>query len=223
MKRFSIGALGLVALPMLAACTETPTEGVATATVGSSEATPSAAANADPPSPEGLELAIDRASSSIGFTGAKVTATHDGSFEEFSGEISLDPSSVAASSVSVVIQMASLRIEPERLAAHLATPDFFDVARFPTATFQSTSVREGASAQIDGKPATHTVTGTLTLHGVSKEISFPAILTVEETGLSAKSEFVLNRRDFDIVYPGMPDDLIRDEVVIRFDVRAPLG
>ncbi|MFO0648783.1 MAG: YceI family protein [Polyangiales bacterium] len=69
--------------------------------------------------------------------------------------------------------------------------------------------------------ATHTVTGTLSLHGQSRSITFPATIAVGASEVTARSEFVINRRDFGLVYPGMPDNLIRDEVTIRFDLRAP--
>ena len=71
------------------------------------------------------------------------------------------------------------------------------------------------------KGATHTVTGNLTLHGVTKSISFPAKVTVNESGLELTSEFALNRKDFGINYPGKANDLIRDEVVIKLAVKAP--
>ena len=59
------------------------------------------------------------------------------------------------------------------------------------------------------------VKGTLDLHGVKKEISFPAKVTVEETKASIGAEFTLMRKDFGIVYPGKPEDLIRDEVLVK--------
>ena len=67
------------------------------------------------------------------------------------------------------------------------------------------------------------VTGDLTLHGVTKTISFPAVISLDGDTLSTKSEFYINRKDFNIVYPGKPDDLIRDEVVIKFDLKANKG
>lgn len=210
------GSLMLGALLALYGC-EDHTEGVSAATVSEAPAVP-----APPPAAAGRQtLTLDRASSSIGFTGAKVSATHDGSFGEFSGTIELDPENIAASSVRITIQMSSLSIDPERLSQHLLTPDFFDAPQFPTATFESASIAAGANAQVASVPATHTVTGNLTLHGQTRAISFPAAITVEPTSVRARSEFTINRRDFGIVYPGMPDDLIADEVVIRFDVRAP--
>ncbi|UJR82326.1 YceI family protein [Sandaracinus amylolyticus] len=214
-------ALALASLLALAACGSDHTEGVSTATV----AEPAAAAPAPEPTtaaPAAREtLQIDRASSSVGFTGAKITASHDGSFSDFSGTIDLNPADVTASAVRMTVQMASLQIEPAQLATHLLTPDFFDAPQFPTATFESTAVRAGGEGQVNGQPATHTVTGNLTMRGTTRAVSFPAILTVEPSGVRAQSEFTIQRRDFGIVYPGMPDDLIRDEVVIRFDVRAP--
>ena len=116
-----------------------------------------------------------------------------------------------------------MTIEPARLAAHLLTDDFFDTATFPNATFSSTTVAAGATGNVGDVPATHTITGDLTLHGVTNRISFPAAIEVTDAGVRARSEFTINRRDFGIVYPGMPDDLIHDDVVIRFDVHAAAG
>lgn len=212
-------SLALASLLALAACGEDHTEGVTSAAVSDPAAV--AAEPTSAPTATRETLTIDRATSTLGFTGAKISATHDGSFSDFAGTIELDPASLTASSVRMTIQMASLSIEPERLATHLLTPDFFDAPQFPTATFESTSVVAGGEGQVQGQPATHTVTGNLTLHGTTRTIAIPAIVTVEPTGVRARSEFTINRRDFAIVYPGMPDDLIADGVVIRFDVRAP--
>lgn len=206
----------------LLACSD-PGEGVARATVGAPSSDPAAPAPtaATAPSHGRQRLAIDRASSSVGFTGAKVTESHDGSFEDFSGTIDLDPENIGASSVEVTIQIGSLRIEPARLAQHLLTPDFFDAERFPTATFRSTRIEAGSSATIEGRPATHTIAGDLTMRGVTRSIIFPAIVAVAPDAVTAESELGIRRQDFGIVYAGMADDLIRDDVVIRFRVRAP--
>lgn len=211
-------SLALASILALAACgNDSHAEGVTRAEPAAAAAPVAPAA----PSASRETLSIDRASSSVGFTGAKITATHDGSFSQFDGTIELEPQDLTASSVRVTIQMSSLSIEPAQLAEHLLTPDFFDAPQFPTATFESTAVRAGGEGTIGGQPATHTITGNLTLRGQTRSISFPAIVTVEATGVRAQSEFTIARRDFGIVYPGMPDDLISNDVVIRFDVRAP--
>lgn len=157
-------------------------------------------------------LAMDPSNSKIEFVGAKVTASHAGGFTDFAGTVDLgDP--IEKSRIGITIQTASLYADREKLTQHLKSPDFFDVAKFPTATFRSTEI----SKQGDG----YTITGDLTLHGVTQRISFPATITAGDSEISAGAEFSINRKDFGIVYPGMPDDLIRDLVVIKLSLGLP--
>lgn len=157
-------------------------------------------------------LAINPSNSKVEFVGAKVTASHPGGFTDFSGEVDLgDP--IEQSRINLTIQTASLYADKEKLTKHLKSPDFFDVEKFPTATFQSTEIRKEA----DG----HTITGDLTLHGVTKRISFPATIESSDSQVSANAEFSINRKDFEINYPGMQDDLIRDLVVIKLSLALP--
>jgi polyisoprenoid-binding protein YceI len=67
---------------------------------------------------------------------------------------------------------------------------------------------------------THTVKGKLTLHGVSKIVTFPATIALSGKEVSGKAEFSINRKDFGIAYAGKADDLIRDGVVLKIDVKA---
>ena len=55
---------------------------------------------------------------------------------------------------------------------------------------------------------------------MTKEISFPAKIEVKDDAVTVKAEFSINRHDFDIKYAGKPDDLIREGVVLRLDVKA---
>ena len=84
----------------------------------------------------------------------------------------------------------------EKLQGHLKSPDFFDVARFPKATFVSTAIAAGGSG------APYTVSGNLTIHGVTKPISFPAQISVAGNTVTAAATFNVNRRDFGLNYPG---------------------
>ena len=117
------------------------------------------------------------------------------------------------SRIEITIQTASLYADKEKLTKHLKSPDFFDVAQFPTAVFRSTEIKKEGEG--------HLISGDLTLHGVTKRISFPASVAVTEAQVSANSEFSIDRKDFGIVYPGMPDDLIRDLVVIKLSLALP--
>jgi len=150
--------------------------------------------------------------SSIGFVGSKVTGSHDGGFNEFEGRIAVAGGDPTQATVEVTIDTASLWTDTERLTGHLKSSDFFDVEQFPSATFVSTSIEpEG-----DG----YRITGNLTLHGVTKSIAFPASIDLAEERIEADAEFSIKRFDFDIVYPGKTDDLIRDDVLIKLDLVA---
>lgn len=165
-------------------------------------------------SPSAASLPVNPSNSKIEFVGAKVTASHPGGFTDFSGKVDLgDP--IEQSRLEVTLQTASLYADKEKLTKHLKSPDFFDVAQFPTATFQSTQIKKEGEG--------HIITGELTLHGVTKSISFPASISASESQVNASAEFSINRKDFGINYPGMQDDLIRDLVVVKLTLALPRG
>jgi polyisoprenoid-binding protein YceI len=139
---------------------------------------------------------------------AKITRSHDGSFKQFTGSATLAGEQVQ--SVNFEVDTASLETDTEKLTAHIKTKDFLDVEKFPKATFKSSS--------IVAKPAgtaTHEITGDLTMHGVTAPISFPATIDITPDSLTGRAEIRVNRQKFGIAYPGMPDDLIKDEVVLK--------
>lgn len=159
--------------------------------------------------------AFDQTTSKVEWTGSKVTGKHDGGFKTFKGTVTLVDQTPEKSSVSVEIDTDSLYTDNERLVGHLKSPDFFDVAKFPKASFTSTEVKKGGD-----KGASHTVTGNLTLHGVTKGVTFPANVKTTPGGVDVDAEFAINRKDFGLVYAGKPDDLIRDDVVIKLTIRS---
>ena len=67
---------------------------------------------------------------------------------------------------------------------------------------------------------THTVAGDFTIHGETKRITFPAKIEVNGDDVHASTEFALNRQDFGVTYPGRPDDLVQDKVVLTVDFHA---
>jgi polyisoprenoid-binding protein YceI len=150
--------------------------------------------------------------STIGFTGSKVTGSHDGGFKDFSGHFFLGEDGTPTAG-EFTIQMDSLWSDSEKLTEHLKNEDFFEVATYPTSTFKLTkAVKTGEGA--------YEISGNLTLHGVEKNITFPVTASSEGDTASFKAEFDINRKDFGILYAGKTDDLIRDEVVIRLDFTA---
>jgi polyisoprenoid-binding protein YceI len=156
------------------------------------------------------KLIISPDTSKVEFVAAKVTRSHNGSFKQFAGAIDLVKNNVDESRVSIDIQTNSVMTDDEGLTKHLQTPDFFDVAKYPKATFVSTRIEPNTAGG-----ATHSVTGNFDLHGVKKSITFPATIKIAPDGVSVNAEFAINRKDFGLLYPGKADDLIRDGVVIK--------
>ncbi|MCB2155779.1 YceI family protein [bacterium] len=143
------------------------------------------------------------------------TAYFYGWFEDYSGSIVLDHETPANSSVEFEIQVASIETRNDQRNAHLMSPDFFDVEKFATITFKSTSVEAVSKSEFK-------VTGDLTLHGVTKSIT----LTIEKTGegltpmgyrLGGLAEFSLNRTDFGMTNMVGP---VGDQVDVTVSVEA---
>ncbi|WP_018968891.1 YceI family protein [Rubritalea marina] len=154
--------------------------------------------------------------SSITFVGSKVTGSHEGGFKKFDGHFFVDGEELAASGHEVVIDMSSTWSDAEKLTGHLLSPDFFDVKQYPNSTFTVTGLKEQAGA----KGETHLLTGNLDFHGVTKSIDIPVNVSKADGEIKLKADFFINRFDFNVKYPGKTDDLIREEVVIRFDLTA---
>jgi polyisoprenoid-binding protein YceI len=196
----------------LAAC-EDPAKDKPKATVSS--AAPAGTTAAAPSGPAET-FALDTAASSVGFTGSKVTGSHTGKFEKLSGSVTLVSGKIEGGKVTVTADVDSVKTDAEKLDGHLKSPDFFNAAQFPKATFTSTEIKAGGE-----KGASHTITGELDLHGTKKTISFPATITVGADGVTGTAEFSINRKDFGITYAGKADDLIRDDVVLKLSLKAP--
>lgn len=215
---------------VVAGCAKDPSKDAPQATAG--EATEAAAPKADPapktapvaakeakapaPSPKTVGL-----SGTVGFTGSKVTGSHDGVFKTWAGSALMGPN-LETTSLSFTVETASVFSDPEsrgawseKLDAHLKGSDFFDAAKFPQATFKSTSIQSAS-----GGPATHTVTGDLTMRGVTRSVSFPATVKLTGDSLSATAEFTIQRSQWGINFKGKADDLIRDGVVMKINVQG---
>jgi len=133
-----------------------------------------------------------------------------GLFGSPTGTLTLDPAKPAAASVSIELPIAMIGTSNEKLTAHLLGADFFDAAKFPTATFKSTNVK------VAGETAK--VTGDLTIKGVTKSV----VLDVAFSGAGAgppqaggkdtvgfHAETKIKRSDFGISYgiPFVPDEV----------------
>lgn len=152
--------------------------------------------------------------SKIEWIGAKVTGDHKGGFNGFTGKAGFDAEGNLMM-VSFDVDTKTVYSDAEKLTGHLMSADFFDVEKFPKASFVSTGIVAKA-----GEGMTHEVTGDMELRGVKKTVTFPVTVKVDGENVMADADFKINRKDFGIVYEGKADDLIKDDVGMTIHIEA---
>jgi polyisoprenoid-binding protein YceI len=136
-------------------------------------------------------------------------STSYGLFSDFDASLSFDPKAPAKSALSVNVVMDGVLTTVPKFDAHLKSPDLFDTAKFPAATFKSTAI------EVTG-PTTGKITGDLTLRGITKTVVLDAALSgagvhpmnkSQVAGFSATTK--LKRSDFGLTYalPVVGDDV----------------
>jgi polyisoprenoid-binding protein YceI len=167
-------------------------------------------------------FAIDAAHSEVGFQIRHFVSQTRGRFNEFSGTVDMDPKNLPASSVDFKIKAASIDTNQADRDKHLRSPEFFDVEKFPEITFKSKSIKA------TGKD-TYDVTGTLTMHGVSKDITLPVTYLgqVKDPRGNIHAGFstgiTLNRKDYGIVWNQALDGggvVLGEDVKINIDLET---
>jgi polyisoprenoid-binding protein YceI len=119
----------------------------------------------DPAKVEGGPFVLDKSHAKIVFSTTHFGfSTYYGFFDDFDAKLDFDPRAPAKSALAVTINMKGVVTTNPKLDANLKSDDFFDVAKFPTATFTSTKIELTGNAS--GK-----VTGDLSLHGVTKPVT----------------------------------------------------
>ena len=144
-----------------------------------------------------------------------------GEFAKTEGKAQIDEADLSKSTVEVTIDATSVDTRDAKRDNHLKSDDFFDVAKFPTITFKSTKVEAGKDGAL-------TVTGDLTMHGVTKPVTLEGSITKAITdpwGLSRRgASFTgkLDRKAFGISWGKMTDvgAVVGDEV--KLDIQTEL-
>ena|SRR5215471_4931495 len=145
-----------------------------------------------------------------------------GHFSKVTGALSLDASDLANSRVEASIEAASIETRDPQRDLHLKSVDFFDVEKFPTLSFKSTSTR----ILKDDKLA---VEGDLTIHGVSRKVIFsvegPTAAAKDPWGntrIAVSATTKINRKDFGLTWNAMLETggiLVGEEVTITLDAQ----
>ena len=145
-----------------------------------------------------------------------------GRFSKVSGTLVLDESDLANSRVEVSIEAASIHTGEDQRDAHLKSADFFDVEKFPTLTFKSRGIRIVTDGELS-------VEGDLTIHGVTRKVSFevegPTPPTKDPWGntrVAVSASTKINRKDFGLIWNAALETggiLVGEEVTITLDVQ----
>lgn len=138
---------------------------------------------------------VDKAHSDVSFQIRHFASKVRGSFNDFDGTIQADPAKPEMSSVVFTIKTASINTNNPDRDKHLRSADFFDAEKYPEITFKSSRI-------ISAGKDKYTVTGTLTMHGVSKDVTLPVMFLgfAKDPGGNQRASFEtsikLNRKDF---------------------------
>lgn len=164
---------------------------------------------------------VDRAHSDVAFSIRHLVSNVSGKFNDFSGTVNADAANPALSSVEFTIQATSIDTGNENRDKHLRSADFFEVDKYPTITFKSTSIKPTKTKNL------YNVTGTLTMKGVSKTVTLPVefLGTVKDPGGNEKAGFstqiTLNRKDYGITWNKALDNggaLLGDDVKVQINL-----
>jgi polyisoprenoid-binding protein YceI len=163
------------------------------------------------------EFKIDPNHSSVNFAVAHMgVSTVVGRFTSFSGNITLDDKDASKSSVSVTIKTASINTDVTARDNDLRSPNYFDADKFPEITFQSKSVERKGEGYV--------AHGTLTIHGVPKDVDLPfEFKGPADAGqnrgkvMGAHAWLTVNRQDFGV---GKATPMIGNDVKIELYVEA---
>jgi polyisoprenoid-binding protein YceI len=175
------------------------------------------------------DFKVNAGASIVGWLGSKAAYNHAGTVKIQSGSLHVENGNITQG--EYVIDMSTImenglgtmndQKKVDDLVGHLKSPDFFDVAQFPTATFKITGSAPGGE-----NGATHTIKGDLTIKGITKPISFPAKMTVSENEVKGSALFKVNRADFDVKYgsdkffDNLGDKVISNDIDFSVDLVA---
>lgn len=185
------------------------------------------------PDEGGHSYRLDTAASTLYWIGTKPTGEHKGFFRFSKGELRMKDSMLTSGQFEIDvnslrnIDLASQPDMQQKLEEELRGANFFDAGRFPTARFEITEVKPYHPAATDKsvllKDATHLIRGNLTMKNVSKNISFPAKVALQNGQVTAIADFNIDRTQWGMTYradKSLQDKLINSIVNIRFDIVA---
>ena len=150
------------------------------------------------------------AQSDISFTSKQMGVPVEGRFKKFDAQISFDPAKPQASRIAFTIDTGSATVGARETDVELPKPEWFNVGKFPQATFQSSAVKGLGGGRFE-------VAGKLSIKGSSQDVIVPVQLTQSGATTVAAGSFSLKRLTFKIGDGDWSDtSMVADEVQVRF-------
>ncbi|HEY0370764.1 MAG TPA: YceI family protein [Thermoanaerobaculia bacterium] len=177
-------------------------------------------AQAPPAAPAREVWTADTPHSSVAFKIRHLMSNVTGNFRDFDAVVQIDRAQPARSSVEFNIKAASIDTRDADRDEHLRSPDFFEATKYPSITFKSTSVTPKSKDSFD-------VTGDLTMHGVTKRITFPVTYlgqTSDPRGIQTagfEMETTLDRKEYNVSWNRVLDEggvLLGDDVKVTIEL-----
>ena len=150
----------------------------------------------------------------------------NGSANGVSGNVTFDPANPAATTGKIVIATASMQVPNAMMKDHMQGAQWMDVAKFPEITFEA---KELKNVKTSGDTTTADAAGSLTIRGVTKDVSVPVKLTYlkDKLGLRVpnqkgdllviRANFAIQRADYGI-NPGAPKDKVADTIDLTLSI-----
>jgi len=180
-------------------------------------------------------FSIDAAKSIVEWKGTKPTGEHIGTINLQQGKIIVKDGNLVAGKftldmTSIVNKDLTDAEWNKKLVDHLNSADFFSTAQFPESTFEITGTKPYDGAVVEGSAQpTHWITGNLTIKGISKSITFPASIQMDNTMFMATTpQFVIDRTEWNIQYQSrkffddLKDKFIYDEIGLKITIASEL-
>ena len=140
------------------------------------------------------QLKINSEKSKVDFVGKKADGQHKGGFKKVTGEAVADHDEPEKGSIKMTIDTNSLWSDDAKLTDHLKNPDFFNVAKYPTITFESTKIELAGEAEAN-------IIGKLTMLGKTVETKVPVKLAMPSEGvIELTATFKIDRTKWGMTY-----------------------
>jgi polyisoprenoid-binding protein YceI len=150
------------------------------------------------------------AQSQIHFIVKQMGVPLDGKFSKFDAQIAFDPKKPETGKIAFAIDLSSAAVGDADTVKELKKPEWFNVAKFPNATFSSTAIKGSSAGKFD-------VAGNLTIKGSSRPVSIPVTLTQSGNTSVAEGSFAIKRGDFKIGDGEWADvSIVANEVLVKF-------